>query len=140
MMTDDGIIQALRLRVAQGRPTDQSWAPKSAPATTAAVDEAEQVIGYPPPPLLRRVYLEVANGGVGPSGGIEGLPGGYARGGDMFANYVSYRTAELDPGDPPAPPNGLLFICDYGCAAWALVDCRQPRVRCGSGRRRTGRS
>ena len=41
-----------------------------APATAAQVDEAEAVIGAPLPGLLRRAYLEIANGGFGPGAGL----------------------------------------------------------------------
>jgi hypothetical protein len=45
-------------------------------ATQAAVSEAEEIIGLPLPRLLRRLYLEVANGGFGPRSGILGVRGG----------------------------------------------------------------
>ncbi len=36
------------------------------PAAQEAVEEAERAVGLPVPPLLRRLYLELGNGGFGP--------------------------------------------------------------------------
>ncbi len=44
-------------------------------ASAEAVDQAEAVIGYELPPLLKRMYLEIANGGFGPGHWILGLTG-----------------------------------------------------------------
>ena len=53
-MTDDEGVEALRT-VAQAGTLPP-------PAPPEAVVEAEKVIGFPLPPLLRRLYTEVANG------------------------------------------------------------------------------
>lgn len=47
-------------------------------ATLGAVLEAEEAIGCPLPPLLRRLFLEVANGGSGP-GPVATTPPGTVR-------------------------------------------------------------
>jgi hypothetical protein len=44
------------------------------PATVAEVDAAEVALGFAIPPLLRRLYTEVGNGGFGPNYGLEGVP------------------------------------------------------------------
>ncbi|MFI6942365.1 SMI1/KNR4 family protein [Streptomyces sp. NPDC050418] len=41
--------------------------------TNTEVDLAERRIGYPLPPLLRRIYTEVADGGFGPEDGLASL-------------------------------------------------------------------
>jgi hypothetical protein len=46
----------------------------SPPATAAEVDAAQAALGFPIPPLLRRLYTEVGNGGFGPSYRLEGVP------------------------------------------------------------------
>jgi hypothetical protein len=56
-MTDDELIEAVRAAVA-----DRGLPP---PASPTDVVRAEDAIGYPMPQLLRRLYLEVANGGFG---------------------------------------------------------------------------
>jgi hypothetical protein len=56
-MTDDEIIQRIR---------DQDTAGElPPPAPPEAVAELEAAVGYPMPPLLKRIYLEVADGGFG---------------------------------------------------------------------------
>jgi hypothetical protein len=130
-MTDDEILDAIRSRVSQGHPTDlDDGLEVSKPAAEETISEAERAIGYPIPPLLRRIYREIANGGVGPFGGIEGLPGGYSSdfgdGYSMLRMHAAYLHVELQPDEPPPPPVGVLFFCDFGCAMWSLLDCRHP--------------
>ena len=44
-----------------------------APADPAALEAAETEIGFALPPVLRRVYLDVADGGFGPGSGLMNL-------------------------------------------------------------------
>jgi hypothetical protein len=127
-MTEDEIVDAVRARISAGRPSDlPDGMPVPAPASDEDIAEAEQIIGYPLPPLLRRLYREVANGGFGPFGGVEGLRDGYVgEGPGMLHEYVTWRNLPQEPDAPPAPPPGVLFFCDFGCAMWALLDCRHP--------------
>ncbi|MGP3934211.1 SMI1/KNR4 family protein [Nonomuraea sp. KM88] len=66
-------------------------------ASSEAVAEAEAAIGYPLPSLLRRLYLEVGNGGFGPRGGIIGVRGHDFWSSDIFADITesaeAFRTA-----------------------------------------------
>ncbi|MFF7209113.1 hypothetical protein ACFZAU_01090 [Streptomyces sp. NPDC008238] len=56
-MTDDEIIHRIREQDAAGElPT---------PGPPEAVAELETAVGHPMPPLLKRIYLEVADGGFG---------------------------------------------------------------------------
>ncbi len=132
-MDSDAVFAAIVARVRQGHPCDRDMdQPRNLPAraTPAAVTEAEELIGYPLPPLLKRIYLEVANGGVGPDTGINGLRDGYAAEGiDMLESYRLSASTDLDPDDPPPLPLGVLFLCDWGCANSSLLDCREPDGR-----------
>lgn len=127
-VTEDEIIAAIQKRVAEGRPTSSSsaLAPVYAPADETAVIELEDAIGYRLPPLLRRIYLEVANGGVGPFGGIDGVRGGMENMGPAAELYQEFHAEPLDPDMPPPPPAGVFFLCDFGCSVAALLDCRTP--------------
>jgi hypothetical protein len=127
-MSDDEIIAALRARVADSRPTDLSnYSPRLDHATADDVEAAEQVIGYPLPPLLRRIYLEVANGGIGPFGGIDGLPTladtSYV---STLNAYEDWYAVDLEPDEPPPLPRGVMVLCDFGCAMAAMIDFRTP--------------
>lgn len=48
-------------------------APLPPPAAAAALERAERAIGHPFPPFLRRVYVEIADGGFGPGFGLHSL-------------------------------------------------------------------
>src|SRR5262245_41797485 len=50
--------------------------PPLIPVRREAVEAAEREFGYPFPALLRRLYLEVGNGGFGPGYGLFRLPFG----------------------------------------------------------------
>ncbi|MFE5096176.1 SMI1/KNR4 family protein [Streptomyces sp. NPDC056638] len=98
------------------------------PATSEAVAETEEVIGFLLPPLLRRLYIEVANGGFGPDEGILGVRGGAFQG--NFADIAElYQDGPDSSGHIPA---GLVLIYDWGCTLWSLVDFRDPTgpMRC----------
>jgi len=133
-VTDEEIFEAIRTRVEQGRLVDGDFQPDlPRPATEEDLRAAEQVIGFPLPPLLRRLYGEVGNGGFGPFVGVEGLPGGYSSDCEvadhecgMLAVYEGQRGGDFAPDEPPSLPPGVLFFCDFGCATWSLLDCRHP--------------
>jgi hypothetical protein len=56
--------------VRTGPPSDD---PAPPPAGDADVAEAEAQLGFSLPPALRQLYVEVADGGVGPGAGVYGL-------------------------------------------------------------------
>lgn len=113
-MTDEEILQAVRAGARHGH--------LPPPATPQAVAEAERIIGFPLPPLLRRLYLEAANGGFGPGEGILGVRGGAPQG--HFADLADLPREGPDPtGQVPA---GLVLLYDWGCAIWSLADFRDP--------------
>jgi hypothetical protein len=92
-------------------------------ATSGAIAEAEDVIGYPLPRLLRRLYLDAGNGGFGPPTGILGVRGGVPNG-DWDDLVQLHRAHRADPD--PLYPLWLAGIFDRGCAIWSLIDCRDP--------------
>jgi hypothetical protein len=95
--------------------------PPLTPASREAVAEAEEVFGFPLPRLLRRLYLEVGNGGFGPRRGILGVRGGVPDG-DWDDILQSSR-----PRDPEGPvPASFIWVFDWGCAIWSLIDSSDP--------------
>jgi hypothetical protein len=97
--------------------------PPLQPAPLAAVESAEALAGFRLPQLLRRLYLEVGNGGFGPGCGVEGLHGGYQVDG---ATALSGRSW-LRPNDANAPrmPRTL---CHWGCAITTEIDLADGQI------------
>lgn len=84
-MTDDELVEAIR--------AIPGLLP---PASPEAVDEVEQVIGHSLPPLLRRLYLEAANGGFGPRTGVLGVAGSEYEHHFEAADILSFHRDSLD--------------------------------------------
>jgi len=120
MTTDDDLLRALQERIVlPGRRIDLDTVdvpPLYGVATGVAVAEAERSLGFPLADLLRRIYLEVGNGGFGPSAGILGLRGGYS---DIDGrNAVDLYQLLMNGGWP----EGLVPLLDWGGGAWAATD------------------
>jgi hypothetical protein len=102
MKTDDTLIEALRLRAAEGE--------HQAPASPTALKDAEEALGFTIEPFLRRVYIEVSDGAVGPGHGALPLVGRES----LASTYAAFRTGGW--------PRGLLPVWDWGDAVWSCVD------------------
>jgi hypothetical protein len=100
--------------------------PRPPVATPGAIQAVEEAIGCPLPPLLRRLFLEVANGGFGPGyGGILGAPADPGRhNGDWQDLLHVYRAFASGPDS--GVPRHMLWLYEWGCAVWSLLDCSIP--------------
>ena len=83
-------------------PAPRAATPLSEPVSEAALADAEKHLGFALPPLLRRLYAEVADGGFGPGAGILKLS-------DVLRTFDDLKK------DPPGPrgqkwPGDLLPI------------------------------
>jgi hypothetical protein len=129
----DDLIAKLRQRVQSGeRAIDSEFrnARPFPPATPREIEESERQLGFALSPLLRRVYLEVANGGFGPAYGMIGVLGG--AGDDWRKNAVDLYTEYRKPNPKDrhwAWPAKLLPVCHLGCAMYLCVDCSDARGR-----------
>jgi len=150
----ESLIERLRVRLSNpekviGRPgwKDPVIFPPVSPEVLA---NAEKELGFPLPQLLRAIYLEVANGGVGPSFGLLGITGGATD--DLGMNAVDHYLAnrrcndrepdeeagdlnddeDLDDDDEMMPeskwfwPERMLPICYRGCTVYECLDCNLP--------------
>ena len=89
---------------------------------------AERRLGFGLPTPLRLLYLQVGNGGYGPSYGLLGLVGGALQedGCDAVTMYESNR--KTWPEDPHWRwPEKLLPVVHLGCAMFFCVDCSDER-------------
>jgi hypothetical protein len=104
-------------------------APLPRPATPEQVAAAEAALGVPLPGLLRRLYLEVANGGFGPGYGIVGLPpDGWQDDRRDLVRLQQVQRGDPDDADPARwrwPPT-LLALCSLGDVVYACVDASRP--------------
>ncbi|NYH53999.1 hypothetical protein HNR06_003588 [Nocardiopsis arvandica] len=96
--------------------------PPLTPASEDAVRECEELLGRPMPPLLRRCYLELGDGGFGPGYGL--LPLRKQENGASVIGALEQQ-AEL-PGELQSMAEPLLSLCDWGCGIESLVDCGDP--------------
>lgn len=98
------------------------------PTVTAdEIDNAERRLGFSIPILLRRLYLEVGNGGFGPGRGGKfiGVSGGHlSSAGDIVETYADVRAGAAFLG--LSWPDRLLPFCEWGCAIFSCVDCDDP--------------
>ncbi|MFE2544357.1 SMI1/KNR4 family protein [Actinacidiphila glaucinigra] len=91
-----------------------------APARAAQVEEAEAQLGFAIPPLLARLYTEVADGGFGPLGNELFPLAGQGR--TVVSAYRAERGAP-QASESPHWPEGVLPILDWGCGMYGAVDC-----------------
>ena len=102
--------------------TTPAVTPLPAVASEAQLAAAERQLGFELPPLLRRLYAEVANGGFGPGAGILGIAGGWAT--DRRQTVEDLYSEMLDAAQENRHwvwPGGLLPIVDRS-GAYACVD------------------
>ena len=125
----DDLISRLQARVADPLRAKDSAAwvrpirPTPAPATHADVDAAEAALGFAMPPLLRRLYTEVANGGWGPDSGLGGIRSEAApEENDIVGLYQACVSPDRDLENPEVQwPRGLVIlinshqleVCDF---------------------------
>jgi hypothetical protein len=118
-----------RLRMAIGRhlvelpflreqPGDQPE-PRLPPCDPADVDRVEGQLGVRLPPLLRRLYTEVGEGGFGPGDGLFGLE-------KLVEEHTSYAVELAEGQELGTWPAGLLPLCQLDQTLTACVDCTTP--------------
>lgn len=124
---DDAIVaRSEEIRRSMETPAER---PLPARATEDQLAEAERHFGVALPPLLRRLYLEVANGGFGPGPGLLGVSGGWrsVKGRSMEQLYDEMLEARDENRRWIWPP-ALIPIVDYD-GPFAAVDASTPDGR-----------
>lgn len=97
------------------------------PASIDSIRNAELILGFQFPPLLRECYLQIGNGGFGPGYGIVGVEGGQVT--EDIGNVIDLYNAlkKCAEWDGKQWKNGLLPFCDWGCLMYSCVDCNDPQ-------------
>ena len=117
---DDHLVERLRARISEpAARIDVGTLPQPPlypPASSSDVENAEKALALELPPFLRRLYLEVGNGGYGPGAGLLGIEGGYPDfdGQTLATIYQRFRTGKW--------PAQILPLWDWGDAMWSCVD------------------
>jgi hypothetical protein len=123
-VTEDELIALLRERNAQRHDAIERTARPPRPLRPVAskddVLQAERELGVQFPSLLRRIYLEVADGNFGPGYGFFPLK-------DVIAETLDKR--DLGPPHAGSWQSDFLCICTFGCTFYAAVDCATGAVR-----------
>lgn len=111
------------------------------PVTREELAQAEAQLGFELPPLVRRLYCEVGNGGFG---GMFPLNGQRERRfrwspklDTIVTTYLELRSRSQEDIDqywtdgekrPSLWPQRVLMICDWGCNIYSCLDCSSPHL------------
>lgn len=115
------------------------------PLTEQQMQACEAQLGFSLPPLLRGLYMRVADGGFGPAGGIDGLRdepddewGGLVTGYSWLKKH--HRLVSLTDLKKRATPDQminlpgylwperLLRLCNWGCGNFSYIDARTEQI------------
>ena len=118
-MNDDEIIDFLRANSKKPARDEHTQPRLCPPASDQEIEEAESALGFDLPPLLKRIYREIGNGGniLGPAHGVYGVGNGYSFAGQ---NAVG-KTLHITRDHPWL--KGFLLVAEGGCGLAFLVDC-----------------
>jgi hypothetical protein len=125
-MTDEKLIaELLRRRDAGELRAEESAANKlPKPLARDKVRATEKVLGQKLPPLMFRIYTEVANGGFGPSYGLLGLSGGPKNEAGRDVVRLWKELCKPDRDDKYWKwREELLPVVHLGCGMYHCVDC-----------------
>jgi hypothetical protein len=128
---DDFIIAAIRRRLkTKANDMPNSSPPRLRAGVWSDIVRDEEQLGFALPPLLKRLYTEIGNGGFGPGYGLIGLTYGVPddTGKTGPAIYRQFREAKIHEPNWNWP-SGLLPVCHWGCAILSCVDCADPNFR-----------
>lgn len=94
-------------------------------ATPAELEQAEKILRVPIPHLLRRLYLEIANGGFGYTYGVLGIGNGYTDNDTKKCAEMLYQDFRLPVQGRHFWPEFYLPFCYRGCSLYSVLDCRK---------------
>lgn len=135
--SDDEIIDELlnrrqlgTLEAGTARDTEFDTICERKPLDRTTLSQFEKSLGHRLPPLLRRMYCEVANGGFGESYGLIGLVGGARDDTNRDVQQLLHDIRKADSDDPKwSWPDKLLPAFYVGCAMYLCIDCYSKNGR-----------
>jgi hypothetical protein len=119
---DDRIVLKVKARAADpSMRADMELPPDPIPlADPLVLERIEAELGFSLPALLKRLYLEVGDGNFGPGVGLFGAASGHWMSDEPCTLADLYRCNHKGNW-----PDGLVPICDWGCAIWSCIDCNR---------------
>lgn len=120
------LLRRLQERVRRSPSTDLQCVPPIQPRPVIKVEQlelAEIDLGFTLPPLIRALYLQVADGGYGPGWGIlplniENRP--------SIVTHDHWMRQSWPTGLPPKGwPEPFIRFCEWGCSIYSGIDCSQ---------------
>jgi hypothetical protein len=98
------------------------------PVTAEQLEAAETALGFRLPEFMRQLYLQVGNGGFGPGYGLLEL-GDESTDDERTVVGFFVKIVINVPPPPYRPwPKQFLFIADWGCGIWSLLNWQDGRV------------
>jgi hypothetical protein len=120
----DALIRLLQRRIAVRPSTDWQQHPPIVPRPPVSLEELrrfERDTGLSLPPFLVQLYTMVANGGFGPSWGVNPLRHETRMSIETWDRHERHR---WDSNNPPSGwPDPLIRFCEEGCNIYYGVDC-----------------
>ncbi|MEF2277587.1 SMI1/KNR4 family protein [Deinococcus sp. YIM 134068] len=128
-MTEDELIMATRDRLAG--PPSPIWEARDPrpPVTAEEWSTFEAAVGLPLPPLLRRVYMEIGDGGWGPWAGLCPL-GVRGDEDEPWFSVLGQWEGGIEARDAVEAEDEsyLLYFCNGGCVVFSVFDTTTGRV------------
>jgi hypothetical protein len=118
------LIRQIQKRASQSTTQTDLPNPRALPkiATATDLESTETQLGFALPAFLKRLYLEVANGGFGPGYGLIGTTGD-ARDDRGFITDLHHTDNEPERRKRhPNWPTRAIRICNWGCGMYSLVE------------------
>lgn len=139
-INEDELIEHMKGCILRGKPLSRSYIRSNQrvnpPVSSADIEQAEALVGFPLPTIIKRLYVEVGNGGFGPGYGLLPLnneedPQALETD-SLVTTYLALhpstqRQTEERSGFP-ALPEKLIMICDWGCNISSWIDCSQREL------------
>jgi hypothetical protein len=124
MHNQPNLVNRIRKQASQSASQTDMPNPRALPkiATAQELEITETQLGFALPAFLKRLYLEVANGGFGPGYGLIGTTGGAS---DDRGFITDLHNADNDPKRRTRYPNWptrAIRICNWGCGMYSLVE------------------
>lgn len=128
-MTGEELLRRLKAKA-----VEEGISEEFPPIGSKVLEQCEKKMGVTLPDLVKLVYTQVANGGIGPGEALMGLKGGLLDDldNDIMTTYNALIAGssevweDFDDEEGDVRPEwipGLLPVCWWGCGEYTFLDC-----------------